>query len=82
MVALLDGDDIILCRITSQSISDRCGIPLDTGDFKAGALKHPGAIRPNRLFTADGGIINYRAGVIKNDELQEVIEKIIKIISG
>ncbi len=82
VVASLDGDDVILCQITSQNISDRYGIALGTADFKGGGLKHPSNIRPNRLFTADGRIVEYRAGLIKDEKLQEVLQKIIKIIAG
>ena len=82
VIASLDGDDVILCQITSQSISDRYGIPLDATDFRGGGLKHPSNIRPNRLFTADGRIVEYRAGPIKDEKLQEVLQKIIKIIAG
>jgi mRNA interferase MazF len=82
VVASLRGDDVILCQITGQTISDDYGIPLDTADFKDGSLKRPSSIRPNRLFTADGRIVEYRAGVIKDEKLQEVLQKIIQIIAG
>ena len=82
VVASLDGDDVILCQITSQSISDRYGIPLDAADFRVGGLKHPSNIRPNRLFTADSRIVEYRAGVLKDEKIQEVLQKIVQIITG
>ena len=82
VVASLDGDDVILCQITSQSISDSYGIALNPADFRGGGLKHPSSIRPNRLFTADGRIVDYRAGVITGEKLQEVLQKIIQIIAG
>jgi mRNA interferase MazF len=82
VVASLDGDDVILCQITSQSISDRYGIPLNAADFRGGGLKHPSNIRPNRLFTADGRIVAYRAGVVTDEKLQEVLQKVIEIVAG
>jgi mRNA interferase MazF len=45
----LIGDDLILCQITSQSISDRHAISLDDGDFQSGSLKRKSNIRPNRF---------------------------------
>ena len=81
VIASLDGDDVILCQITSQSISDRYGIALGTADFRSGGLKRASNIRPNRLFTADGRIVNYRAGVIKDEKLQEVLQRIIQIVA-
>jgi mRNA interferase MazF len=37
VVATLTGDDVILCQITSKTISDSYAIPL-TADFKTGTL--------------------------------------------
>jgi mRNA interferase MazF len=64
VLAALTGDDIILCQITSQSVSDRYAIPLADPDFTAGSLRQASHIRPNRLFTADSKIVLYRAGAI------------------
>ena len=36
-------------------------------------------IRPNRLFTAEKSIINYKIGTLKDNKLNEVTEKLIKI---
>ena len=48
---------------------------------RAGRLAHDSNMRPNRLFTADSNIILYRAGVLKPAKLQEVIAKIMTIVS-
>ncbi len=80
VLAQLEGDDAILCQITSKTIKDTYAISIDETDFEAGNLKQPGNIRPNRLFTADSHIILYRAGHIRNDKLNQVIEKLIEII--
>ncbi|HEV2846007.1 MAG TPA: type II toxin-antitoxin system PemK/MazF family toxin, partial [Thermoanaerobaculia bacterium] len=42
----LDGDDLILCQITSQQISDRYAIPLEDEDFSSGGLRQPSNLRP------------------------------------
>lgn len=76
----LIGDDLILCQITSQNISDKYAISLDDKDFQSGSLKRKSNIRPNRIFTADNHIILYKIGQVKNDKLDEVIKKIIQII--
>ena len=80
VLAQLEGDDAILCQITSKTIKDTYAISIDETDFEAGNLKQSGNIRPNRLFTADSHIILYRAGHIRNDKLNQVIEKLIEII--
>ncbi|HDZ17952.1 MAG TPA: type II toxin-antitoxin system PemK/MazF family toxin, partial [archaeon] len=39
-------------------------------------------IRPNRIFTADAHIILYKLGTLKNEKVEEVINKIILIIKS
>ncbi len=80
IIATLAGDDLILCQITSQLITDRYAITLESNDFREGGLNQISNIRPNRLFTADREIILYKAGQIHPEKLNEVITKIIKII--
>ena len=80
VVANLEGDDLILCQITSRSIKDKYAIPIDDNNFKKGSLKQQSNVRPNRIFTADSHIVLYRIGSIKNNKLEEVIEKIIEIL--
>ena len=65
VVSTLEGDDLILCQITSQYIRDNYAISLTDKDFETGELKQPSNVRPNRLFTADSNIILYRVGGLK-----------------
>lgn len=80
VVVPLDGDDVILCQITSQMKQDDYSISLQNTDFQKGTLHQNSFIRPNRLFTADSRIVLYKAGDIKNSKMDEVIDKIIAII--
>ena len=82
VISELTGDDLILCQITSQSISDKYSIELTDSDFEKGTLKKKSNIRPNRIFTADSSIILYKVGMIKDGKLKEVIKKIIQIIQS
>jgi mRNA interferase MazF len=77
VLAELEGDDLILCQITSQMNKDRYAIPLAQNEFQAGSLKQSSHIRPNRLFTADHHIVLYSAGHIKKQKMDDVIEKLI-----
>jgi mRNA interferase MazF len=72
VLAPLEGEDVILCQITSKSIRDNYTVSLDDGDFESGGLKQASNIRPNRLFTADTHIILYRVGYIKKEKLKDV----------
>lgn len=76
----LEGDDLILCQITSQAIKDKYAIPINDNDFEAEGLKKPSNIRPNRIFTADSHLVLYRIGKLKVGKLTEVIERVIEII--
>jgi len=82
VIAPLEGDDVILCQITSQMKKDDYSISLQNADFKSGTLHQNSFIRPNRLFTADARIVLYKAGDIKNPKMDEVIDKIIAIIKS
>ena len=80
IIGVLEGDDIILCQITSRQRDDRYSINLNDADFKHGKLDLESYIRPNRIFTADKSTILYKIGSIKENKIQEVIEGIIKIL--
>ena len=82
VLAPLEGNDAILCQITSKNIKDKYAISADDADFESGGLKQISNIRPNRIFTADTHIILYRIGVIKKGKLNQVIQKLVEIIRG
>ena len=79
IVAKLEGDDIILCQITSEARVDNYSIVLTNSDFKKGSLNLTSIIRPNRLFTADKSIVLYKIGSLKELKIKWVEEQIIKI---
>ena len=82
VISTLKGADLILCQITSQNIYDEYAITLNNEDLASGNLKRKSNIRPNRIFTADGKIILYKAGNLKENKLTEVINKLITIIKN
>ena len=82
VIAPLEGNDVILCQITSKTLKDSYAISIDDTDFTSGSLKQSGNIRPNRLFTADSHIILYRIGSTKRDKLSEVTKRLVEIIKG
>lgn len=73
VLAGLEGDDRILCQITSQHVRDRHAIELDDFDFEEGSLRQKSNIRPTRIFTCDIRIILYRVGLLKLDKVNVVI---------
>jgi mRNA interferase MazF len=79
VLAPLQGNDVILCQITSQARSDAYSVALGSPDFTAGGLNQNSRIRPNRLFTADESILLYRAGHVSAAKLDEVVDRLIGI---
>jgi len=80
VITSFEGDDVILCQITSKTIKDNYAVSLNDEHFETGSLKQSSNIRPNRIFTADSRIVLYRIGNLKTEKLTEVINKIVDII--
>ena len=80
VLAVLDGDDMILCQITSHTLRDRYAIPVTNTDLDIGNLMQASNVRPNRLFTIDRHIVLYKVDALKREKITEVIEKTIKIL--
>jgi mRNA interferase MazF len=80
IIAVLEGNDLLLCQITSQRVRDSYAISLEDKDFEVGGLRQKSNIRPNRLFTADQRIVLYKAGHLRNAKVREVIRTIVEIV--
>lgn len=46
ILTVLQGNDLILCQITSKSIKDNYAISVDQNDFASGSLNQESNIRP------------------------------------
>ena len=73
-------EDIILCQITSKDTNDSYSVSLFEKEFSKGTLKQDSNIRPNKVFTADNSIIEYKIGSLKEAKTKQVIEKVCSII--
>ena len=80
VLAVLPGDDIILCQITSRDVRDDLAVKLKAADFEVGSLLVESNIRPNRLFTADRHIILYKIGHLYQEKINEVVDKTVDLI--
>lgn len=80
MIAVLPGDDVILCQITSRTVADQYAIAIEMDDFSTGSLNQVSNVRPNRLFTADRQIILYKVGQLASNKFEQIIAKIIEIL--
>lgn len=68
----LDGEDLILCMITSQRVTDRWAISLEPEDFAVGSLPVSGNIRPARLFTAEHSLVVRVEGRVSGTKMHQV----------
>ncbi len=80
VLADLEGDDLILCQLTSQRLRDQYAIQLDDADFETGGLRQVSNIRPNRIFTADSHMIFYRVGHLEAGRVKQVVDKVVEIL--
>ncbi|WPU99732.1 type II toxin-antitoxin system PemK/MazF family toxin [Mucilaginibacter sp. cycad4] len=81
VLAHLQGDDIILCQITSQQSKDMYAIAIDQTDFASGSLPVASNIRPSRIFTADKKIIIRTVGTLKRTSFTKVSSALIKLLT-
>jgi len=80
IIAILKGEDIILCQITSKERDDPYQISLNKKDFSQGSLKMDCFIKPSILFTLRSSIVLYKAGRINKNKIGEVEDRICEII--
>ncbi len=81
VAAVLEGDDVILCQITSEARNDSYSIALTSNDFKKGSLNLTSRIRPKKLFTADKSIVLYKVGSLKESKIKEIENGIVGIFT-
>jgi len=68
-----NGDDIVLCQITSKNVRDDKAISINIDDVEKGSLNDISNARPNKLFTADEKIVLYKLGNLSKAKLEEVV---------
>jgi mRNA interferase MazF len=73
---------VILCQITSQVVADSYAVLLTDADFTGGGLRQASNVRPNRLFTAESSIFLYRAGTLSSVKMQEVLAKLVQLLTA
>ena len=80
VITSLEGDDVIICQITSKAHRDGYACSLRIEDMQRGALRQESAIRPNRLFTMYEGAILYKIGKVKDHKIDEVECRLKRIL--
>ena len=76
------GDDIIVCQITGMPYEKSVEIPIKIKDFYKGSLKVDSYIRLDKIFSIEKSLIKYKAGSLKQEKFNEVIEKICSFLKN
>ena len=79
VVAILKGDDVIICQITSKARNDPYAVMIEDDDINDGSLHGVSYARPGRLATVDKGIIEYKIGSLKDNKFNLVIDALKSI---
>jgi mRNA interferase MazF len=77
VLADIEGDDVVLCQITSVARNDKYAVPLDKADFESGMLPAKSFVRPSKIFTASERLILYSACRLKSDTMRIITDTII-----
>lgn len=72
VVGLAEFGDVILVQITSKAYSSKMAISLRIEDFENGTLPVNSFIRPDKIFTADVGIVVKKVGMVSKKIKKEV----------
>lgn len=82
VVATPEGNDLIVCQITSQVHFDKYSIKLSNFDFENGKLNLLSYIRPNKLISIDKNIILYKIGNLTQEKTLFIINEIVELIQN
>ena len=80
VIADLDGDDVILCQITSVVRNDNYAVPIDDADYESGMLPVKSFVRPNKIFTADRHLVLYSPCQLKSEKVRAITDAIIDML--
>jgi mRNA interferase MazF len=65
VLAVLPGNDIILCEITTKSVRNQYAISVTNADFTSGSLIQDSNIRTDKITTSESFLIRYKVGSLK-----------------
>ncbi len=76
------GEDVIVAQITGESYENSVEIPLKKEDFKQGSLKRESYIRIDKIASIEKYLIKYKAGSLKQEKFNEIIDKICSFLKN
>jgi len=76
VIGIAEFNDIALCQITSQQYRSNRAVPLLQTDFILGSIITNSYIRPDKIATLDRAMIKQILGVINENKLNQVKQKL------
>lgn len=73
--------DFILCQITSKPYSSQIAVSLDAKSFARGGLPVNSYVRPDKLFTAEAGLIERSVGTLSQKQLEIILTNIRRLFN-
>ena len=66
--------------MTAESQEKSVEILITHEDFSEGKLKKEGFIRLDKIFTIDKSLIKYKVGSLKQEKLNEILDKVCSFL--
>jgi mRNA interferase MazF len=80
VIVNLEGEDIILCQITSSKRKN--SILINNTDFEFGKIKNNSFVRIEKIFTLSKEKILYIVGKLKKEKIIEIENQLINLIKN
>ena len=82
VLAVLPGDDLIVCNITSKPVRSQLAVEIDSTHVTGSVLRKKSQIQPEKINTISSQIVLYSIGRLQNDKLDTVINNTIAILQS
>lgn len=76
------GDDLIVCQITGSSYEPNTEIVIELNDFSKGNLKRKNFARIDKISIIEKSLILYRAGSLKEEKFNFILNKICEYLKN
>lgn len=80
VLAEISRKDFVLCQVTSNPYADRNAVELTDEEFTEGSLKRVSYARPGKLFTANLQLFEGTAGVLEDNQREEIVTRIVRLL--
>lgn len=79
VISKAEFNNLILCQVTSNSLTSQRAIELVAEDFEEGSLPIKSFIRPDKIFTVEQSIIENKLGSLKTNKTKDVKEAVQRL---